>query len=99
MAETIGSDRDYLQAYINEKIAAAFLGCAVRTLQHWRIRGGGPAFFRKSKRYVRYRRQDLIAWAEGKLARSTSSAPPDRERPLSVDSSSRGRERPASNTV
>jgi hypothetical protein len=66
-------DRDYLESLIDENIAAKFLGCSQRTLQHWRLRGGGPPFVRKSKRFVRYRRQDLIAWASGGMATSTSS--------------------------
>ena len=66
------SDRDYLDSFIDEKIAAKFLGCSIKTLQHWRLVGGGPVFIRKSKRFVRYRRRDLMAWAQTKTARSTS---------------------------
>jgi len=41
-------------------------------LQAWRQRGGGPLFVRVSSRAIRYRRRDLIAWAEAKLVESTS---------------------------
>jgi len=45
----------------SETQAATFLGVSVRTLQAWRIRGGGPAFL-KLGRAVRYQRRALIAY-------------------------------------
>ena len=57
---------------IPEAAAAAFLGYTVRALQNWRVRGGGPQFIKVSSRSVRYRRRDLIAWAEGLLKNNTS---------------------------
>jgi hypothetical protein len=67
-----GEDRDYLVRMIDEKVAADFLGYTVRALQNWRVRGGGPRFVRVSSRSIRYRRCDLIAWAESRLYRNTS---------------------------
>lgn len=55
-----------------ENQAAEYLQLSPRTLQAWRLRGGGPVFVRVSKRCVRYRLVDLQAWAEARLARSTS---------------------------
>lgn len=65
-------ERDYLIGMIDERIAAAFLGYSVRALQNWRVRGGGPQFVRVSGRSIRYRRRDLIEWAEARLCQHTS---------------------------
>ncbi len=42
-----------------------------RTLQAWRVRGGGPKYL-KIGRSVRYRRKDIEAWLASKIRRSTS---------------------------
>lgn len=57
---------------LSEAQSAEFLGGTPRALQAWRQRGGGPAFIRISSRCVRYRRRDLITWAEARLRTSTS---------------------------
>ncbi|MEQ9519809.1 MAG: helix-turn-helix domain-containing protein [Parvibaculum sp.] len=57
---------------MNEHEAADFMNYSVRALQNWRVRGGGPPYVRISARSIRYRRRDLIAWAEGRLERNTS---------------------------
>jgi Helix-turn-helix domain len=57
---------------LSEAQSAEFLGVTPRALQAWRQRGGGPSFVRISSRCVRYRRRDLIAWAEARLRTSTS---------------------------
>lgn len=57
---------------INEREAACFLGYTVRALQNWRYRGGGPKFIKVSQRSVRYRRKDLIAWADQRTISSTA---------------------------
>ena len=67
-------DPDYLDRLINENDAAIFLGYTVRALQNWRVRGGGPRFVKVSGRSIRYRRRDMIAWAEARLVTSTSAA-------------------------
>ncbi|MZR30236.1 DNA-binding protein [Sneathiella sp. DP05] len=59
---------------INERVAADFLGYTVRALQNWRVRGGGPDFVKVSSRSIRYRRRDLIAWAESLLVANTTQA-------------------------
>jgi predicted DNA-binding transcriptional regulator AlpA len=65
-------ERDHLDRLIDEYEAADFLGFSVRALQNWRVRGGGPRFVKVSGRSVRYRRRDLIDWAERNLRSSTS---------------------------
>lgn len=62
----------YLDQLIPERDAADFLGYSDRALQNWRIRGGGPNFIRVSARSIRYRRRDLIAWANAKAVRTTA---------------------------
>ena len=57
-------DAGYLDRLINEAEAAEFLGHSVRTLQNWRVRGGGPHYIKISKRSVRYCRRDLIEWRD-----------------------------------
>lgn len=66
-------DPDYLDRLITENEAAAFVGYTVRALQKWRVRGGGPKFVKISARSVRYRRRDLMAWAEAHLRANTSA--------------------------
>lgn len=63
---------DYLDGFIDEARAADFLCQSVRTIQKWRVIGCGPKFY-KSGRSVRYRRRDLLQWAESRRHASTSS--------------------------
>lgn len=62
---------DYLDGFIDEQRAAEFLCQSVRTIQKWRVTGYGPKFY-KSGRSVRYRRRDLLAWANSRRRGSTS---------------------------
>ena len=57
---------------INETEAADFIGLTPRTMQGYRYRGRGPPFVRLSARCVKYRRIDLLRWAESHLRTSTS---------------------------
>ena len=68
-------DFDYANRLIDEQEAASFLGYSVRALQNWRLRGGGPEYVRVSKRSVRYRRRDLIRWADERLRASHVGVP------------------------
>ena len=74
---TIPNDRPenpaYYDSLINETEAAKFLGYTVRALQNWRVRGGGPKFVKVSSRSIRYRRRELIEWAESLLVANTSA--------------------------
>jgi excisionase family DNA binding protein len=51
--------------------AAQLLRVSVRTLERYRVAGGGPVFC-KCGRLVRYRQSDLDAWINGRVRRSTS---------------------------
>lgn len=62
---------DHLNKLIDEKQAADYLCQSVRTLQKWRVTGFGPQYY-KPGRSVRYRRCDLLAWAESRRRDSTS---------------------------
>lgn len=64
-------DLDPDELYV-ERQAAQLLKVSEKTLQYWRLTGNGPKFVRISKRCVRYRRRDLIAWIEQRLKASTS---------------------------
>ena len=70
--ETKSSPDDHNARLIKEDEAASFIGYSVRALQNWRIRGSGPKFIKVSARSIRYRRQDLIEWADRLLLSSTS---------------------------
>lgn len=57
---------------LTEEQAATALGFTTRFLQNRRHRGSGPRYVRISARAIRYRPQDLSAWAEVRLRTSTS---------------------------
>lgn len=56
---------------LNEKQVAAITGLSPRTLQTWRLRGGGPEFL-KLGTGVRYRRDEVVAWMKRSAKSSTS---------------------------
>ena len=74
ISENLARDPDYLDRLVNENEAASFIGYTIRALQGWRVKGGGPKFIKVSARSIRYRRRDLIEWAEAYLKASTSEA-------------------------
>jgi hypothetical protein len=61
-----------LHALLAEDDAAKFLGYSQKSLQRWRIQGGGPKFVKVSQRSIRYRKLDLITWSEERVRTSTS---------------------------
>ncbi len=61
--------------YLNERVAAAYLGISIRTIQRWRIAGDGPAYHQFGPRRILYRQSDLDAWAATRRISSTSEAP------------------------
>lgn len=65
----LASDPD---ALLSPAKAAALLGASIRTLEGWRVRGGGPPYIRISSRMLRYRRGDLIQFIESRRLKSTS---------------------------
>ena len=56
---------------LTEQGAAPVLNVSVKTLQAWRVRGGGPPFL-KLNRCVRYWKSDLREWMEQGRRTSTS---------------------------
>lgn len=54
--------------------AGQLLGISPRTLEGYRRKGGGPQFVALSRNVVRYRRADLVAWLEGRIAPHTAKA-------------------------
>jgi hypothetical protein len=58
---------------LTEAQAADFLSLSIRTLQCWRVRGGGPSFVRCG-RAIRYRLRDLLSWIDAQTAISTTEA-------------------------
>jgi hypothetical protein len=60
----------------DERQAARLLRVSRRTLQGWRLKGGGPLFVRLGPRCIRYRRADLQDFMVERTARSTSEYDP-----------------------
>jgi predicted DNA-binding transcriptional regulator AlpA len=50
---------------LNEVEAGQFLSLSHRTLQNWRVKGGGPKYLKIGLKTVRYRLTDLQSWLEG----------------------------------
>jgi len=63
---------DSQEALMTEQQAAAFLNVNPRTLQKWRVEGGGPRFVRMSRRCIRYWPKDIREWAQNRRKSSTS---------------------------
>ena len=73
MAQAINTQHEtYLDQLLSETEAADFLGYSVRTLQGWRVKGGGPRFVKVSARSIRYRRRDLLAFIDRHTVAHTS---------------------------
>lgn len=53
------------EKFLKTEEAAEYLGFSKRTLENWRLRGGGPVFHRSPRNHVRYKQSDLDAWMEG----------------------------------
>jgi predicted DNA-binding transcriptional regulator AlpA len=68
LSTQVANDPD---AALNENQAAELLGFSVRTLQSWRMQGGGPRYV-KVGRSVRYPRRELIAFQKSKTVASTA---------------------------
>jgi hypothetical protein len=64
-----GAEKEFLET----REAAEWLHLRPNTLEKMRIYGNGPVY-RKHGRYVRYHREDLLAWSESKKHRSTADA-------------------------
>ncbi len=71
-ATSIWKETEMTPKVLNEKQASEYLNFTQRALQSWRLKGDGPLFIRISARAIRYRIEDLDAWLEDRLAKSTS---------------------------
>jgi excisionase family DNA binding protein len=58
-------------ARLTTKEAAAYVGVAKRTLDHWRTYGGGPRFIKAGRKVV-YDIRQLDQWMEDRTRRSTA---------------------------
>lgn len=52
-----------IQTLFDTEQAAAYLGCAISTLEWYRFDGRGPAYYKTGRR-VRYKLSDLDAYME-----------------------------------
>jgi predicted DNA-binding transcriptional regulator AlpA len=57
---------------LNEMDAAKLLCLSHRTLQKWRVQGGGPRFKRYSGRCIRYQMSNIQDWLASKTYANTS---------------------------
>jgi predicted DNA-binding transcriptional regulator AlpA len=60
--------------FLTEQQVADFLCQSVCTIQKWRFRGSGPCFY-KFGQSVRYRNDEVIAWANARRKAHTSQCP------------------------
>ena len=60
-----------MQTLLTQREAAAQLRLSQRTLERFRVSGGGPTYV-KAGRLVRYREQDLEKWIASRVVGSTS---------------------------
>jgi len=67
--------------YLNTTQAARILQLSSRTLENFRVRGGGPAFMKFGGR-VFYRPEDILDWVERTVRTSTSDPGPMQSRPV-----------------
>lgn len=58
---------------LTTKEAARTLNLSHRTLEDWRLRGGGPPFIRLGAKAVRYALADLVVFAEAGFSRTTAN--------------------------
>ena len=59
---------------LTQKQVSKILGVQTRTLESWRIRGGGPKFVRISARCIRYKIAEIREWIDKRTKSSTSEA-------------------------
>ena len=58
--------------YVDDRAAAELLSLSRSYLRALRVNGGGPRYAALSRKAVRYRVADLMAWAEARSVSSTS---------------------------
>lgn len=57
---------------MDERVLSDMLGVSVRTVQAWRVKGGGPTFIKINNRLVRYRQSEVEEWLTSLTAANTS---------------------------
>jgi len=60
--------------------AASYLGTSPRTLEDWRLRGGGPVYRKVGRRLVRYHADDLAQFVEDGARINTGGGKPTTNR-------------------
>jgi excisionase family DNA binding protein len=61
------------RSLLTERTAAEYLSLSHRTLQAWRVRGGGPQYIKLGVN-VRYRPADLDAWLSERVRTNTAAS-------------------------
>jgi excisionase family DNA binding protein len=56
--------------------AATYLGTSPRTLEDWRLKGGGPVYRKVGRRLVRYQAADLARFVEDGARTNTGGGTP-----------------------
>jgi excisionase family DNA binding protein len=67
---------DETEPVLTTREAARHLRVSPRTLEHWRLRGGGPPFRKVGCRAVRYRLSDLDAFLDADVRINTAGGRP-----------------------
>lgn len=65
------SQTDLSGTFVDECQVADMLCQSVRTIQKWRVTGNGPGYY-KLGRSVRYRLDEVLAWADARRKAHTS---------------------------
>ncbi len=61
--------------FVTPSVAAEITGLSERTLATLRYHGGGPRFYKPTKKAVLYRRSEVLAWVEASVqTRSLASS-------------------------
>lgn len=63
-----------LSQLLDTRQAAAVLGLSPRTLEDWRLRGGGPVFRKLGRKSVRYHEDDLVEFLSASRRANTGGA-------------------------
>jgi excisionase family DNA binding protein len=68
-----------MERLLSQREVAELLGIAERSMESWRLRGGGPRYVRVG-RLIRYRHTDVSAWLAARERSSTSEPGPHPDR-------------------
>jgi hypothetical protein len=75
-AERLAAAEDHNDKLLTTADVADWLSVSHQFLEIGRLRGFGPRFTRVTKRMIRYRRKDVIAWLEERVHQSTAEYSP-----------------------